>query len=343
MGTKPNGKENLLALLRGEKPAYRPVISVCQYATYELMDTLGAFWPKAHTDAAEMAALASGGYKVYGLDAVRVPWGQTTEAEAMGAVTKDGGKMHFPSITTHPFTIEDEPVFPADFLQQGPIPAVLEAVRKLKAEYGGEIAVMGSVCGPFSIAANVLGIAAALKNAMKKPEAIRPFVDLGLKAGKAFAKAYRDAGADIIVIEDMMASMTMISPKIYRDLVFQPEKDLIAYINSEVKLPNILHICGKLDTVIREVASTGATAISVEHSVDIPGARKILADAGLNVLITGVIDPMDVLKDGSLEDIKAAVEKSVELGVDIVAPGCAVAPDTPIANVRKMVETARSI
>jgi [methyl-Co(III) methanol-specific corrinoid protein]:coenzyme M methyltransferase len=342
MGTRPGAKENLLAALRGEKPAYRPVISVCQYATYELMDKLGAFWPKAHSDGAEMAALAAGGATVYGFDAVRVPWGQTTEAEALGAVTKDGGKTHFPNIITHPYTPEDTPVFPADFLQKGPVPAVLEAVRRLKAQFGDSVALMGSVCGPFSVAANLLGIAPTLKKAMKKPDSIRPFVDLGLKAGKALAEAYRDAGADIIVIEDMMASMTMISPKIYRDLVFQSEKDLISHINEKVKLPTILHICGRLDAVITEVAGTGATAISVEHAVNIPAARKTLADAGLKAVFAGVIDPMEVLRDGSLEGIEAAVQSAAEQGVDILAPGCAVAPDTPIANVLKMVETARS-
>ena len=70
MGTTT--KERILGVLRGERE--RPAaISVCQYATYELMEKTDAYWPEAHYEAGPMAKLAAGGATVIGLGAVRVP------------------------------------------------------------------------------------------------------------------------------------------------------------------------------------------------------------------------------------------------------------------------------
>jgi [methyl-Co(III) methanol-specific corrinoid protein]:coenzyme M methyltransferase len=333
----PSARDNLLSTLRGESPAYRPVISVCQYATYELMKKTGASWPKAHNDPKEMATLAAGGYTVFGLDALRVPYGQTTEAEAFGAVIKDGGPTILPSIDRHPYSLDDTPVFPPDFLERAPIPAMLEAISLLKQQYGGKVAIMGGVCGPFSIAANLLGVSIALKNSKKNPPAVRPFIEVGLQAGIALADACCKAGADIITVEDMMASMSMISPTIYRDLVLEYEKKLIA----QIKLPVILHICGHLDPVIVEVAGTGAAVISIESAVDLPGVKARLAETGMKPLFAGTIDPLEILRNGNPDAAENAVKQAVAQGVDIVAPGCALTPDTPAANVIRMVAAGR--
>ena len=72
-------RERVLGVLQGgeERAA---AISVCQYATYELMEKTGAYWPEAHYEAEPMARLAAGGATVIGLGAVRVPYCQTVEA-----------------------------------------------------------------------------------------------------------------------------------------------------------------------------------------------------------------------------------------------------------------------
>ena len=71
MSDTMTGRERLLKALKGE-PTDRPsVISACQYATYELMDAVGASWPEAHRDAELMATLSGkGGAEVIGLDAI---------------------------------------------------------------------------------------------------------------------------------------------------------------------------------------------------------------------------------------------------------------------------------
>ena len=180
-----------------------------------------------------------------------------------------------------------------------------------------------------------------LKASFRKPESVIPYIEAAIETGEQFANAYLEAGADIIAIEDMMASLDMISPKIYRSLVLPYEKELI----SRIKAPVILHICGKLDSVMLDVASTGATAISVESAVNIPEAVKAYQEAGVSAQIIGAVHPMKVLLEGTQEDVRNAVQKSIQDGVGLISPGCAVPPNAPLENLialKKAVEDSDS-
>lgn len=331
---KLTSKERVLKALNNEKVDQIPVISVCQYATYELMEQTNASWPEAHTDGDKMAQLSEGGASILHLDAVRVPYCQTVEAEAFGAEIKSGGKTHIPSIAKQPYTIGDVPELPDDFLQRGRIPEVIKAIKRLKEDVGSEKAVMGGIVGPFSVATSLIGIPQMLKASFRKPESIIPYIEIAEKAGELYANALIEAGADVIVIEDMMASLDMISPKTYRQLVAPYEKKLI----STIKVPTIVHICGKLDAVMLDIAETGATAISVESAVNIPQAVENFKKEGINVPIIGAIHPIKVLLEGTIEDVKQAVEQSIEDGVGLVSPGCAVPPDATIKHLVTMTE-----
>lgn len=330
-------RNRVLAALGGEggRP---PAISVCQYATYELMEKTGAYWPEAHYEAGPMARLAAGGADIIGLGAVRVPYCQTVEAEIFGSKIKDGGRTHIPSIAEPAYKIGDAPAIPENFTGRGRIPAILEAIRILKREVGEKALVMGSIVGPFSVAANLVGISALLKASIRKPDTILPYIEAATETAKQYAAAVIEAGADALVIEDMMASLDMISPKTYRALAAPFEKQLIASVGG--KIPVIVHICGKLDQVMTDIAATGADAISVESAVDIPKARQNFAAAGIRTPIIGAVHPIKVLLEGRQEDVAEAVAKSAAAGAALISPDCSVAPNTPLANLIAMAEAA---
>ena len=333
-------KERVLGVLRGGAEKIAP-ISVCQYATYELMEKTGAYWPEAHFEAEPMARLAAGGATVIGLGAVRVPYCQTVEAEIYGAKIKDGGKTHIPSIAVHPYNIGDAPKIPEDFVKKGRIPAILEAIKILKRDVGEKAVVMGSIVGPFSVAANLVGISALLKASLRKPDSILPYIEAATETAIQYANAVVEAGADAIVIEDMMASLDMISPRTYRALAAPYEKRVIEEVAKEV--PVIVHICGKLDQVMTDIAATGADAISVESTVDIAAARKKFDEAGIKTPILGAVHPIKALLEGTPDDVAAAVKKSAADGAALISPDCSVAPNTPLKNLIAMVEATESL
>ncbi|MHB9093588.1 MAG: MtaA/CmuA family methyltransferase [Eubacteriales bacterium] len=332
-------RERVMAALNKQPVDRLPVISVCQHATYEQMEKLNSYWPDALNDAGLMAKLAGGGQSILGFDAVRVPFCQTHEAEALGAGLKDGGKEGLPSIKVHPYKIGDTVDFPDDFLSRGRIPKLLEAIRILKDTLGDKVIIMGGIIGPFSIAGQIMDITAMLMEAYRKPQNVVHFVEMGEKAGTMLGKAMIEAGADVIVIEDMMASLDMISPPIFRELAMPYEKKQVEALS----VPTIIHICGKLNNIMVDIAKTGCTAISCEPVVNIPLVLEKFAAEGITTPLIGAVDPVNTLFQGDVAKVVAETKENIAKGFSLISPGCAVPPATKTENLTAIVDTVREV
>jgi len=333
-----SGRELFLSALKGDRVSRSPVFSADQTGTYELMEKVSAYWPEANSSAREMAALAAAAHTEIGFDAVRVPFCQTIEAEIFGSVLRQGGKENVPSISHHRYKLGDEPAVPEDFLERGRIPQVLEAVRILKDTIGDKAAVIGGIIGPFSIAGNIIDVTDLLKAAAKEPASVFPYLEVAEKAGTMFAKALIDAGADAICIEDMLASLDLISPSIYRDVAWPWEQKQIQQLKD---VPTILHICGKVDPVIVDLANTGVDALSLDIKVDIRAIKSTLVRLGKKIPLIGGIDCVRTLLPKGPDDVKDEVLDALDDGYDIIAPCCSIPPATPTANLLAMVSAVK--
>ena len=332
-------RERFMAALKGEEVDRLPVISVCQHATYEQMEKLNSFWPDALHDGEMMARLAGGAHSILGFDAVRLPFCQTHEAEAFGATLKDGGKTGLPSVKLHPYKIGDTVEFPDDFLKRGRIPKLLEGIKILKETVGDKVIVVGGIIGPFSIAGQIMEITSMLMEAYRKPDNLIHYIEMGEQAGTMLAKAMIDAGADVIAVEDMMASLDMISPPIYRKLAQPYEKKQVEALD----VPVIIHICGKLDRIMVDIAKTGCAAISVEPVVDVPAAQEKFKEEGITTPLIGAVDPVNTLFQGDVARVRAETADNIAKGFAMISPGCAVPPATKTENLIAIVDTVKGV
>ena len=330
-----NAKERVLRVLNQQKPDRMPCFGANSTVTYDQMETVQAFWPEAHFNAEAMARQALAAYSVLGFDAVRVPFCQTFEAEALGCELKLGGSEGIPGIEPRPpYTIDDTPEFPDDFLTRGRIPELLKAVRILKKEVGDEVPVIGGIQGAFSIAAALLETIFLLKATLKAPEKIPAFIEVGEKAGTMLGRALIDAGVDIIACEDMSSSPALLTPQTYQEVVMEYQQRQFAALS----VPKILHICGKVDSIVEWMGQTGADVLSLEPKASVQTARE---KCGPNIVLMGGADTATTLYYKSPEDIKAECEPMIADGIQILAPGCAVAPGTPLENLLALTEVAR--
>src|SRR5271157_2070455 len=313
-------KERVMRVFNHEKPDRMPCFCVNGTPTYEQMEKVGAYWPEGHERAEDMAKLAIAAHTVLGFDAVRAPFCQTFEAEALGCTVKLGGKENIPGID-HPtlYKVDDVPVLPDDFL---------------KREVGDEVAVIGGIIGPFTIAGAMLDAPPILKTSFKTPDKVRPFLEVAEKAGTMLGQARIEAGADLIAIEDMQASPDLIAPKTYRDLELEYQKRQVEALG----VPVILHICGNVDKVIDFMHQTGCAAISLEPKSDTELARRVMGPTGI---IIGGVDAATTLFLKGPDVVREAAREQIEMGLDILAPGCAIAPGTPTENLLAMVEVAK--
>lgn len=330
-----NSRERVMSVINHAKPDRMPCFGANSTVTYQQMEKVQAFWPEGHEKGEAMAKQALAAYTMLGFDGVRVPFCQTFEAEALGCKVKSGGTEGIPGIEHPPiYTIDATPVFPSDFLSRGRIPELLKAVKILKKEVGNEAVIVGGIIGPFTIAGSLLDAVPLLKATFKAADKIRPFLEVGEKAGTALAKALVDAGADIISVEDMTASPDLIAPKTYRDL----ELEFQTRQFEAISVPKILHICGNVDSIVEWMGQSGADILSLEPKADAVLARR---KCGPNIILMGGVDTATTLFMKDAETVKAAAEESVAEGIQILAPGCAVAPGTPLENLLAMVEVAK--
>jgi [methyl-Co(III) methanol-specific corrinoid protein]:coenzyme M methyltransferase len=228
------------------------------------MEKVDAFWPEGHEKGEAMAKQALAAHTVLGFDAVRVPFSQTTEAEALGCKIKPGsdfdGQSGIPGIDhPPPYQLDDTPAFPDDFLNRGTIPQLLKAVRILKAQLKGEVPIVAGIIGPFTIAGALLDLVPLLK-----------------------------ATVDIIACEDMTASPLLIRANVYREMELpyqQKQFDAIA-------VPKILHICGNVDSIVAYMGQTGADILSLEPKASAQLAREV---CGPKMILMGGADVAEVL------------------------------------------------
>lgn len=91
----------------------------------------------------------------------------------------------------------------------------------------------------------------------------------------------------------------------------------------------------KLADLLKEIPFD---ALSLEEKVDLSIAKKIL---GEHLKIIGNISPLNTLLIGTPKEVKEECIKALEGGVDLLAPGCGVAPGTPTRNLNAMADTVK--
>jgi [methyl-Co(III) methanol-specific corrinoid protein]:coenzyme M methyltransferase len=326
-------KERLLNALEGKEVDKVPVCSVTQTGIVELMDEVGAPWPESHSDPELMAKLAIANYELSGLEAVRVPYCLTVLAEAMGCEVNMGTKNRQPSVTAHPYPKDLEGMaMPENLLDKGRIQAVLGAIKIIRGRVGPDVPIIGGMEGPITLASDLSSVKSFMKWSLKKPEFFEQVLDFATEATITYANSMVEAGADIIAIADPVASPDLMSPDSFKQYL-QPR---LQKFSSSVNSVTVLHICGNVNPILDYMADCGFEGLSVEEKIgSIKKAKEILGDRAR--LVGNISSPFTLLP-GPVDKIKTEAKHVLADGVDVLAPGCGIAPMTPLSHIKAMVE-----
>lgn len=331
-------RELALAALRGE-PTPRPAVlcpgGMMSFAVQEAMVASASPWPAAHTDAALMARLAVATQQATGFDNVGLPFCMTVEAEALGSQVELGTETVQPYIAHEALASAaaiaawQPPASPARDRR----PVVLEAVRLARAAVP-DIAVLGSVIGPSSLAGQLLELSLLLRAMHRQPEAVHALTEHCLAFVADFALALIAAGADAVMIADPNATGEILGARRFDEFARPYLARLIAAVHA-AGVPVILHLCGDPKAILPSLATTGAEAISLDETANLAVARAALTDQRLMGNLSGT-----VLEQGPEALIASNARGVLRAGVDILAPACGVVPCTPAAHLRQMVAQA---
>lgn len=272
------------------------------------------------------------------LDAVVMDSDAYREASACG-VELEYPENDLPKVVK--YAIEDKESFAFKLPDIGSSPRLIDkidGIRKLKEHYGNEKVVSGWIESPLQSAAMLYNLNDFMIDLFEEPEFIEELLDFTAELGIQFALEQVKAGADIIGIGDATASM--VSPSLYEELVFPFTQKVVDGIRerSDVKLK--YHICGNAEHVLPFVKRIGFDLVNIDYKVSVEKAYEVLGDS---ICIKGNIDPVSMLKDGSVEDIKQEVNRLLDLKIPryIISAGCEVARDTPVENLKALAEASK--
>jgi [methyl-Co(III) methanol-specific corrinoid protein]:coenzyme M methyltransferase len=329
-------KDLLLSVLGGsavDRPPFVIPGGMMNMAVTEAMDELQCGWPEAHSDPAKMARLARGMAELCGLDNVGVPFCMTVEAESMGAEVYLGTRETEPRVMRYPLeNIENWPTLKPLTLG-GRAGVVLDAIALLKGS-GLDRAIIGNLTGPVSLATSLIEPVDFYKAMRRNKPAVHQFLRAVTESLIRFGEAQIQAGADVITISDPSGTGEILGPPMFREFAIPYLNEIVRALNPRV--PTIIHICGRLESVLGDLNSLESNAISVDSITHLREVRvRLRGKALMGNVSTFVLDK------GAPEKVYQAGLAAIQQGAQIVAPACGIGAETPLANLRSLAACVR--
>jgi len=193
--------------------------------------------------------------------------------------------------------------------------------------------------GPFTLASNIVGMERFLLMLMESKKEAEQVVKHALNAIMEFYTPIIEAQAmDIASIAEPSSSGDVISPEHFRKFSKPYLEQLVNFFRKRgVKV--LLHICGKNDDRLEEVAEIKADCFSPGETTDFMAAKQIV---GRNSALLGNVAPVDLLEK---ERAVKLARENMEVGFSdsrgyILSTGCDLNPETPLENVRAFLSVA---
>ncbi len=215
----------------------------------------------------------------------------------------------------------------------------IKAIEILVREAKGETEIVGWVEGALALAAELRGINNVMYDFTDDPDFVDELLDYCAEVAIDYAKIQADAGVDSIGMSDAAASL--IGPDLYRKHLFPRQLRILSAIRSYGVMTRC-HMCGCTDSLLPLMRELPVDVYEVDFKTDTATARNVL---GPDRVICGNISTIGSLLHGKPADVMAEAERCYSiLGPrSMVSPGCEVSPNSPVANVRAMVEFSKRL
>lgn len=325
----PSRAFDILARKRKRKPVCSCPVVTC---TLDQMERVRAHYPEAHQEAAAMARLSEGAYRIVGFEGFRVPFDLCVEAEAFGCRLKPGDTETPPSVVGPAFERWEEFALPAGFFQKGRFTVVMEALSILHDRYGDELPLYAGIAGPLTLSGYLFGVEKLMKGMIKDPVGVENILLRVADFCGQYARLLLAKGGNVLVLIDPTASGDLLSARVFKKFLLPAYRK----IREAVSRPIILHICGNTNHFLAALPETGFEGFSFEGpAVGVKSAREAV---GERMALVGNISTTETLLFGNPGKVEAEVRAALEQGIDLLAPSCGIPVRAPLANLQMMVQ-----
>jgi len=205
-------------------------------------------------------------------------------------------------------TLKNLPVI--DPLKDGRMPEKLKAIRKLKDYFNDTVLIVGSCAAPFSAIGLTFSIQESMTLMFTDPDFLYAAMDYWKEFYKRYIKAQRDAGADAIWLGDCNAYSSMVSVPQYIRHILPVTRELVNYCEKELNIMMWMH---NSETELEHVLSHQPLGLSFE-SIGPGGNIQEIRNATRGIQpISGNLDPLKVLMEGTPDSISADVKRIMKI------------------------------
>lgn len=205
--------------------------------------------------------------------------------------------------------------------KDGRLPVYLEILEEAKKIMPDSI-VSAVIAGPWTIAIGLREAELLLRDAMKDPDFIHELMRFCTEVSIRMGEAVYPLKVGLSYSE-APASCSLISPKIYRTLIFPYHKQIVDHFK-EKKVGVGFHICGYTDPILEDIVKTGVTNISIDAPSDL--AKAVDVTRGKAVII-GNVDT-NLFFSGTRDEMKQAIKNCLAVAAKdsgyVLSTGCEV-------------------
>lgn len=258
------------------------------------------------------------------------------EAESVGSkVTREGHYM--PDIETPLLNSLDE-ISQLRKIKNpsGRMGIFIDAAKAINNKYNPSVYVRCGISGPFSMASKIYSSDKLLVDCVLNAGKVIELLKYCTEIIKIYLKGIIQNNIDVVVF-DSFASPPLISPGIYRDLVFPFHKELFDYVTKHGIVYKPLIIGGNSVLLLEYLISTGANSFLLDYNIDDDIKERILSDYG-NFAFRINIDP-SLICNGNNMSISRYLEyflKRFEKYKNVII-GTGILPyNTPLENIKQI-------
>lgn len=260
----------------------------------------------------------------------------SVEAEALG-LKVEFFEEESPNVVEHPVTNEEalqklKDLNLAEIFQQSRMRLFVEVLKKFKEKSQKPLGCY--VIGPFSLSALLMDANNAAMNVMLNPKFLKETLDFSTELIKIYVQKLYKNGADYIIILEPTA--VILSPNQFADFSGIHIENIAATVNK----PVVLHICGNTEHLFEQFKSMEHIwGLSLDSDINLDSAAQIT-----NKTVIGNLNPVMIAHSDAqqirqeVETLKRKMSSSTNF---ILSTGCDLPPETPIDNIRVLMEVAR--
>ncbi|MBP2172851.1 uroporphyrinogen decarboxylase family protein [Methanococcus voltae] len=217
-------------------------------------------FPEAHNNLQDMINLSKAMKEVKKDMFCRLPFCNTIEAEAFGAIIKLGDNKYGPRVDRYLINSNEEL---ADFetildidlsMKKGRINNVITATQELV--NSGEYVIL-NICGPFTVVSALMDPKIFYKELRKNPENAQKLLNYIEEGIINYMVEGAKSGAKIISYSDSVGTLDIVGPRIFKKYSGISNKRIIEQYKSTMEgladYNPILHVCGKLSCSFENV------------------------------------------------------------------------------------------